>query len=132
VLRDVRSVIEQYQAQLPLAIRQIYYVMLGKFGYPKGRQFERRLSYVINRARRARLIDFDHIRDDTSVVYQEQWYADIDHYYTVELERRKEFKRDRSGQPTLCYRGPRRSPRHGTTDLQCRSGLLDQGLSRRR
>ena len=95
LLRDVQSVIAQYQAQLPLAIRQIYYVLLGKFGYPKGRQFERRLSYVMNRGRRARLIDFDHIRDDTSVVYQEPWYADIDHYYRVELERRKGFKRDR-------------------------------------
>jgi hypothetical protein len=95
LLRDVQSVIAHYQAQLPLAIRQIYYVLLGKFGYPKGRQFERRLSYVMNRGRRARLIDFDHIRDDTSVVYQEPWYADIDHYYRVELERRKGFKRDR-------------------------------------
>jgi hypothetical protein len=92
LLRDVRQVLELYQAQLPLAIRQIYYVMLGKFGYPKGKQFERQLSYVMNRAR---LIDFDHIRDDTSVVYQEQWYANVEHYYELELERRKGFKRDR-------------------------------------
>jgi hypothetical protein len=95
LLSDVQSVLEQYQAQLPLAIRQIYYVLLGKFGCAKGRQFERRLSYVINRARRARLIDFQDIRDDTSAIYQEQWYANIDAYYQAELERRKGFKRDR-------------------------------------
>jgi hypothetical protein len=46
VLRDVRQVLEQYQAQLPLAIRQIYYVMLGKFGYPKGKTFGRRSSIL--------------------------------------------------------------------------------------
>jgi hypothetical protein len=132
VLNHVQEVIAQYQRQLPLSIRQIYFVMLGKFGYPKGPQFQRQLSRVINRGRRARLIDFDYIRDYTSVVFAEQWYADINHYYQAELERRKDFKRDRMADQPYAIEVHVEAHGMGQQNLQRHPRFLDQGLSRRR
>jgi hypothetical protein len=68
LLQDVLQVLSQYQAQLPLAIRQVYYRLVNG-GHPKGKPFERRLGYVFNRGRRAGLIPWGAVRDDTTSVF---------------------------------------------------------------
>jgi hypothetical protein len=61
----VQGILTRYRAQLPLTIRQIFYVLVGSDeGYPKTEQAYARLAEALNRARRARLIRFDAIRDD--------------------------------------------------------------------
>jgi hypothetical protein len=63
-LDNVRVVLDEYKAFLPLTIRQIFYRLVGKFGYDKTEQAYGRLCEHLNRARRARVIDFEAIRDD--------------------------------------------------------------------
>jgi hypothetical protein len=61
----VLAILGRYRAQLPLTNRQIFYILVGsEEGYPKTEQAYARLCEYLNRARRARLIPFESIRDD--------------------------------------------------------------------
>jgi len=64
LLALVNGVLDEYQAQLPLTARQIFYRLVGAHGYDKTEQAYNRPCELLNRARRARLIDFNAIRDD--------------------------------------------------------------------
>ena len=65
VVRRVQAILVQYQAQLPLTNRQIFYILVGsEQGFPKTEKAYARLCEYLNRARRARMIDFAAIRDD--------------------------------------------------------------------
>jgi len=65
LIARVRAILDTYAAQLPLTIRQIFYVLVGSDeGYSKTEQGYSRLAEALNRARRAGLIPFDAIRDD--------------------------------------------------------------------
>jgi hypothetical protein len=90
LLDDVSAVLVDYQAQLPLAIRQVYYLLLRR-GYPKGRPFERRLGYVFNRARRARLIPFEWVRDDTTSVFQGEWHDSLEAFEREQRARERAY-----------------------------------------
>lgn len=60
----VSGVLDEYQAFLPLTIRQIFYRLVATIGYEKSDKGYARLCETLNRARRAGLIAFDAIRDD--------------------------------------------------------------------
>jgi hypothetical protein len=64
LIEKTRAVLADYAAQLPLTIRQIFYRLVGADGYEKTEQAYKRLGELLNKARRARLIDMDAIRDD--------------------------------------------------------------------
>jgi hypothetical protein len=64
VLDQVNAVLAEYREHLPLTIRQIFYRLVGKYGYGKTELAYNRLAEHLNRARRAELVDFGHIRDD--------------------------------------------------------------------
>jgi hypothetical protein len=65
VISRVQDILVRYSAQLPLTNRQIFYILVGsEQGYPKTEQAYARLCEYLNRARRARMIDFSSIRDD--------------------------------------------------------------------
>lgn len=65
VVSRVQDILARYRAQLPLTNRQIFYILVGSTeGYPKTEQAYARLCEYLNRARRARMIDFADIRDD--------------------------------------------------------------------
>ena len=64
LLAQVETVLAEYEAYLPLTIRQVFYRLVGQFGYDKTEQAYSRLCEIFNRARRAGLIPFDAIRDD--------------------------------------------------------------------
>jgi hypothetical protein len=66
LLDQIRAVLAEYAAHLPLTIRQIFYRLVGAYGFDKTELAYKRLGEHLNRARRARLIDFDHIRDDSA------------------------------------------------------------------
>jgi hypothetical protein len=66
VLDQVRSVLNEYQAFLPLTIRQIFYRLVATHGFPKTEAaYKNQLCEVATLARRADLIPMDSIRDDT-------------------------------------------------------------------
>lgn len=68
LLDQVGEVLEDYAGQLPLTLRQVFYVLVGRFDYDKSEQAVGRLGEVLTRARRAGLVPFDAIRDDGTVV----------------------------------------------------------------
>jgi len=49
---------------LPLTLRQIFYMLVSNEGYDKTEKAYKRLCETMNKARRAKLIDMDSIRDD--------------------------------------------------------------------
>lgn len=63
-LEAVQGIIAEYRNYLPITLRQLYYRLVGKNLLDKTEGEYKRLGEMINRARRARLIDMDAIRDD--------------------------------------------------------------------
>lgn len=66
LLDNVREILDQYAEQLPLTLRQVFYRLVAAYGYEKTEQAYDRLGETLNRARRARVIPFEVIRDDGS------------------------------------------------------------------
>jgi hypothetical protein len=64
LLDDVNAVLSSLAAFLPLTIRQIFYRLVATTGYPKTEKAYKRLTNVLNRARRGGLVPWDAIRDD--------------------------------------------------------------------
>ena len=64
VLDAVNDVLDEYSANLPLTVRQIFYRLCGRNAIEKTEQGYGRLQEHLVRARRAGLIPFDAIRDD--------------------------------------------------------------------
>ena len=64
LLDQVNAILDEYRAYLPLTIRQVFYRLVGAHGYEKTERAYTRLSELMNRARRARIISMNAIRDD--------------------------------------------------------------------
>jgi hypothetical protein len=64
LLAQVDLVLAEYVDHLPLTLRQIFYRLVGAYAYEKTEQAYERLCEHLNRARRARRISMDVIRDD--------------------------------------------------------------------
>lgn len=64
VLAQVQDVLAQYREHLPLTIRQVFYRLVALYGYDKTERAYSRLCEYMNKARRAGIVDFDHIRCD--------------------------------------------------------------------
>jgi hypothetical protein len=62
--RAVQGVLAEYADQLPLTARQIYYRLVARCGYEKTERAYKRLTETMNKARRARVIDMQSLRDD--------------------------------------------------------------------
>ncbi|MFF3711911.1 hypothetical protein [Streptomyces phaeochromogenes] len=61
---QVRAVLDENRAYLPMTARQVFYRLVGAHRYDKTEQAYARLLETLNRARRARLISMHAIRDD--------------------------------------------------------------------
>jgi rhodanese-related sulfurtransferase len=75
---QIKEILHEYRAHLPLTVRQVLYRLMGKFGYEKS--IEEMLYRVNRRARRARIIDMDSIRDDGGIQEEPQSWDDADEY----------------------------------------------------
>lgn len=64
LVAQVQTVLDEYADYLPLTLRQVFYRLVGHYGYDKTEKAYSRLCETMNRARRVRLVDFDAIRDD--------------------------------------------------------------------
>ena len=64
LLEQVQEVLGTYRNQLPLTGRQIFYRLVATTGYEKTDAAYKRLLELLNRARRARIIEMAAIRDD--------------------------------------------------------------------
>ena len=102
LLGQVEEILAEYADHLPLSVRQIFYRLVGRFDYEKTENAYERLSDKLVRARRARLIDFDAIRDDGVVTISPDWYLDVEDFWDQAARRARSYRRDReAGQPQL-------------------------------
>jgi hypothetical protein len=67
-LDAVQAVLATYHEQLPLTVRQIFYVLVARMVIEKTQLEYRNLAYLLRKARRARVIPFQHIHDQGSVL----------------------------------------------------------------
>jgi hypothetical protein len=82
-------------ATLPLALRQIFYRLVGAYFYEKTQRAYERLGEALNKARRARLIDMDVIRDDGFVSETVRFYDGGQGFLTMMADWAAEFRLDR-------------------------------------
>jgi hypothetical protein len=80
LLARVNAVLGEYQDHLPLTLRQIFYRLVGAHGYEKTEQAYARLGEHLVRARRARLVPMDAIRDDGGAVITPTMWASTQEY----------------------------------------------------
>jgi hypothetical protein len=95
LLDQVAEVLDAYEEQLPVTVRQIFYALVGRFDYLKDERAYRRLCEHLGSARRAKRIPFDAIRDDGIVTITNPRYAGIEDFYDETGRRARAYRRDR-------------------------------------
>jgi hypothetical protein len=100
LLDQVHGILEEYLDHLPLTVRQIFYRLVATAGYEKTENAYGRLAEALVRARRAKRIPFDSIRDDGIVTITTEQYGGIEDFHDETGRRAKAYRRDRQhGQP---------------------------------
>ena len=95
LLAQVEEILAEYGDHLPLTVRQIFYRLVAAHGYEKTERGYARLCEALVRARRARLIQFDHIRDDGVVTISMDWFASPADFWDDAGRRARDYRRDR-------------------------------------
>jgi hypothetical protein len=80
LLDQVQGVLAEYADHLPLTIRQIFYRLVGAHDYEKTERAYQRLAEHLNRARRARIIPMDVIRDDGGVISEPNHWDSVEQF----------------------------------------------------
>ncbi len=91
LLENVKEVLEQYLAQLPLTLRQVFYRLVAAYGYEKTEQGYSRLGETLNRARRSQVIPFDAIRDDGSTALWPREFLSPEEFWQMLNEQVEDF-----------------------------------------
>lgn len=87
--------LSEYRDYLPLTVRQIFYRLVGAFGYPKTEQAYERLGNYLVRARRARMVPFEAIRDDSASVMQHLHFDGEDEFYAYVNDLGRNYTQDK-------------------------------------
>lgn len=64
LIKQVKYLCMKYEADLPLTLRQLFYLLVANFEYPKTESSYTSLSNMMKKARRAQMIPMNWIRDD--------------------------------------------------------------------
>lgn len=101
VMHQVQDVLAQYHEHWPLTIRQIFYRLVGVYGYEKTEKGYSRLCEYMVRARRAELIAWEAIRDDGTTRTDAAGYTDMsDFLKAVFFSAGKYIRNKQERQPT--------------------------------
>jgi hypothetical protein len=92
---QVQEILEEYRDHLPMTARQIFYRLVAVHGYPKTEKAAKNLGDHLTRARRAKMIPFDYIRDDGIAVIDHAHFADENAFYKHIHDEGKSYKRDK-------------------------------------
>ena len=95
IIAQIKEVLDEYRAELPLTARQIFYRMVGAYAYPKDERAYERLTNILVRARRARIVPFDSIRDDGASVMACAHYAGEEEFYKHVRELGKRYEKNK-------------------------------------
>jgi hypothetical protein len=100
LIDQVQGVLVEYRDYLPVTVRQLFYRLVGDHGYEKTEKAYKRLDEHLVRARRARLIPFEAIRDDGVVMNAGRWYRDKEDFLDEYAWRAANYRADlQQGQP---------------------------------
>jgi len=69
------GILDEYEDFLPLTCDRSFYRMVGLHGYPKNDLAADRLYELLGKARRARMIPFEAIRDDGAIQETGNWFS---------------------------------------------------------
>lgn len=94
LLAAVDAVLKEYRKHWPLTVRQIFYRLVGAYGFDKSERFYGTLCHHIANARRARVIPFDAIRDDGVTTYTFEHFADADAFRAMVRKKAENYERD--------------------------------------
>lgn len=75
-LGEIKAILVEERAELPLTARQIFYMMVGRKNYPKTEQAYGNLCNLMVKARRAQMLPFNAIRDDKGTSEGGDWGYD--------------------------------------------------------
>src|SRR5215813_9887014 len=101
LLARVNAVLGEYRDHLPLTLRQIFYRLVGAHGYEKTERAYERLGEHLVRARRARIIPMEAIRDDGGVTFTPNMWVSAEEYLDAVRAQAGELMLDRTaGQKT--------------------------------
>jgi hypothetical protein len=104
LLGTVQEILAEYSAYLPLTIRQIFYRLVGVHDYPKTERAYKNLAEMLNRARRACLVDFAAIRDDGIIKRVPFHWRNTGQLVEAYIEMAENFTLDRqAGQPRKVF-----------------------------
>lgn len=95
VLNAVMQVFEDYKDYLPLTGRQVFYRLVGAYGYPKDERAANKLYGILGRARRAGMLPFTHLRDGGGSTAVPQTFADEDAFWDGVKDDLKHYSRNR-------------------------------------
>jgi len=82
MLAQVGEVLSEYREHLPLTVRQVFYRLVGAHGFPKTERAYERLCECLVRARRAGVIPFESLRDDSASVMGHRHFDGEDDFYS--------------------------------------------------
>lgn len=95
LLDNVHAVLAEYRDHLPLTARQIYYRLVGTYDLAKTEKAYANVLYVLNRGRRAGLIDFDAIRDDGTTMSAPRGFDGLPTFWDVVDSTAGAYRRER-------------------------------------
>jgi len=106
LLSQIGTVLDEYEAYLPLTIRQVFYRLVGQFEYDKTENAYGRLCEAFNRARRAGLISFEAIRDDGGTRISPPSWAGVASFKATVADSAETYRLDRqTGQESRLWVG---------------------------
>ena len=97
LVERVSEVLAEYEAYLPLTVRQVFYRLVGGHGYDKTEHAYARLGEALNRARRAGLVPFGAIRDDGAARVEAHHWAGPEAFQADVARWARGFRLDRQG-----------------------------------
>lgn len=64
IVEQTQTILREYSGYGPMTVRQVFYRLVGNYGYDKTERAYKRLAEYLVKARRSRMIPFAAIRDD--------------------------------------------------------------------
>jgi hypothetical protein len=95
LLDQVEAVLDEYRDLLPLILRQIFYRLVGAYGYAKTERAYKRLTELLNKARRAGLVEMSEIRDDGFTSARPLFFESAKHFLAGIIKLADELRLDR-------------------------------------
>ena len=94
-LGAVGEILKEYRQYLPMTARQIFYRLVGGYGFPKTERSYKNLCNHLVRARRAQMIPFGVIRDDETINHRPFDFANPTEFWNYQIQLAEEYVRQR-------------------------------------